>query len=260
MKKLFKIFTLSSIIIASIVIVSCNKDDNSPVAAASCLPTNLQNGVIAAYTFGNGSLNDSSGNGYHLTNTTTASPGADRAGNSNCAFHFTNANNEFLTYVNPVFLNNFDSQPFSISLWYKNENIQTNGGFELLIGRDTGMHCPDTSGQWSVALYDLRKPVIGINKHSLWASEITVGSYAVSQWRHLVVTCQGTNLQLFVDGVSTNSVAGFGCGGDDFDAGNFGDLFLGKDFDGFLDDVVIYNRILSQTEINQLYNLPTCCM
>ncbi|WP_177765820.1 LamG domain-containing protein [Flavobacterium sp. I3-2] len=256
MKKLFKILKLSSFAIATIVIVSCNKDDNSPVAAASCLPTNLQNGVIAAYTFGNGSLNDSSGNGYHLTNTTTASPGADRAGNSNCAFHFTEANNEFLIYSNATFLDNIQSQPFSISLWYKNESLDPNK-FEILMGKNTNTPI----GQFYVGLHDVRRPVFSIDGNYAWAIGNPQDQYTTPQWRHLGLVFDGSFLQIYIDGVFNIQYlklpAIFNFNGI---PGNIGDLFLGKKYDGFLDDIVIYNRNLSQTEITQLYNLPACCV
>lgn len=258
MKKLFKILTLSSIAISMIVIVSCNKDDNSPIAAAKCLPSNLQNGVIAAYTFGNGSLNDSSGNGYHLTNPTSAYSDQDRAGNSNCAFHFIRSNNDFLTRSNATFLDGFLTQDFSISLWYKNENPSL-VDFELLIGRDDGFHCPNTNGQWSLALYDLKKPTFGMDKFSINWNSNPVNAIPVDQpqWRHLVITSSGLNFRLFLNGVETSTFTSGPCGPNSQD---LGDLFLGKYFEGLLDDVIIYNRILTVNEITQLYNLPACCM
>ncbi|WP_445721224.1 hypothetical protein, partial [Flavobacterium sp.] len=146
MKAKFKILFL---LLISILIYSCNDSDDLMKNQTSCLPTNLQNGVIAFYPFSNGSINDFSGNNYNLTNTTSASAGIDRAGNSNCAFSFTQANGDFIKYVNPTFMDDFQTLPFSISLWYKNENNPISD-YELLIGRDIGLHCPDTHGQWSV--------------------------------------------------------------------------------------------------------------
>lgn len=234
------------------MIGGCESDKSTQIEA-SCLPTSLQNGVIAFYPFSNGSLNDNSGNNYNLTNTSTASSGTDRAGNPNCAFNFVSANGDFLKYTNPTFINDFQTLPFSISLWYKSLSSAT-GDFELLIGRDIPLHCPDTQGQWSVALYDLRNPVFGINEYSLWY-DVTV---VTTPWKHLVVTCQGTNLKLYINGTLTTQSAGTGCD-TSFPTTNTGDLFLGANFMGLLDDVIIYDHILTTTEITQLYNLPACC-
>ena len=252
MKKLKQI----GIILSLIITLSCNKSDNQNENPQSiCLPANLQNGVIAFYPFKNGSINDYSGNNYNLTNPTTATSSADRNGNPNCAFKFVASNGEFLKYANPTFINDFQTLPFSISLWYKNDT-STPSDYELLIGRDTNFHCPDTFGQWSVGLYDNRKPVLGINEYSLWWN---IGSNVeASQWRHLVITCNGNNLKLYLNGALTSEIAGTGCA-TNIPTLNAGDLFLGKNYNGFLDDVIIYDHILSQTEVNQLYGLAACC-
>ena len=236
--------------------LSCSKSNENTNIQAPCLSTTLQNGVIAFYPFSNGSINDYSGNNYNLTNSTSAASGADRNGNPNCAFRFIAANGEYLKYINPTFIDNFQTLPFSISLWYKNET-STSSNYELLIGRDTNLHCPDTYGQWSVGLYDNRRPVFGINSYELWWN--IIGTNVSSQeWRHLVITCMGTDLKIYLNGVLTSGMPVTGCS-TIIPTINAGDLFLGKDYTGLLDDVIIYNRVLSQTEVNELYALTTCC-
>ena len=127
-------------------------------------PCNLQDSLIAFYSFGSRSINDISGNDFNLTNSTSASPAPDRAGNVNCAFNFNQLNGDYLTYANPSFVDDFQSIPFSISLWYKPLGTPNAIGYELLIGKVT-------NGQWSVALYDLRKAVFGINEYSTWQDD-----------------------------------------------------------------------------------------
>lgn len=264
-------FNLFYVIIILGLMVSCdNDDDNSPQPdpEQSCLPANLQNDVIAFYPFSGGSLNDVSGNNYHLANPTSATPGQDRAGNANCAFSFDAANADFLTYANPGFINNFDSQPFSVSLWFKTEGSRDGGEYEQLIGRSTGMHCPDTYGEWSVGLYDCRNSVFGINDYSLWGNGYTNGygdtscfnNPALNVWHHLVVTSDGTvgGAQMYIDGVATTNTPGTGCNIPQ-GTNNVGDLFLGKEYTGLLDDVILFNRVLTQMEVNQLFELDACC-
>jgi len=245
------------LLLLSFTVVSCNKPDENE---ADCIPVNLQNGIIAFYPFNSGSLNDLSGNNYHLANPTTATPGADRAGNSNCAFSFLRAKGDFLTYANPDFLNNFQTLPFSISVWYKPVGLKPS--FEVLVGRDVGNHCPDTHGQWSVALFDNRRAVFGINERSLW-DDYTAGANTLNDlsniWQHLVVTCNAIDLKLYRNEVLTTNTSGLGCNPPSPPTLNMGDLFLGKNFDGLLDDVIIYNRILTGAEISELYHLPPCC-
>ncbi len=258
------------------LLISCQNDDNSntpvtPVTpnAIDCIPVNLQNSLIAFFPFSNGSLNDASGNNYHLTNPTTASPGADRNGNATCAYSFDALNDDYLTFVNPTFINDFDTNPFSISLWFKTIGNRDGGVYEQLIGRDTGLHCPDTFGQWSIGLYDCRNLVLGINDYNLWGG--TVPSYygdtncanspTLNVWHHVVVTSDGTpgGIQMFINGNLTTSTSGTGCGVNQ-GTNNIGDLFLGKQLTGLLDDVAIFNRVLTNAEINSLSDLGTCCM
>lgn len=265
MKKEFK--KIGLLFLFGIMISSCGSD---PDPAASCLPANLQSGLIAFYPFSTGSLNDASGNGYNLTNSTTATPGPDRAGNATCAFNFVKANGDYLTFQNPTFLNGFATMPFSISIWYKPIGTRNVADYELLIGRDRPVsplipvHCPDTYGQWSVGLYDCRRSVIGINDTSLWDGyfdpsicDITLANLS-NFWQHLVVTSSSSGLTLYRNGVLTTDPVNSGC----IPAGttlDLGDLFLGKEYTGLLDDVIIYNRVLSVAEITQLYSLPACC-
>ena len=237
-------------------VTGCNKSNQTDsTASLDCLPANMQNGVIAFYSFSNGSINDYSGNNYHLTNSSTASPGTDRAGNPNCAFTFDRSKREFLHYTNPSFVDNFQTLPFSISLWYRNTTT-TGPEYEVLVGRDTMPHCPDTRGQWSVGLYDLRKPVFGINESCLWWQVTTVADTLV--WKHYVVTCQGKDLKLYINALLTSDAPLTGCTVNTPTL-NAGDLVMGKYYSGYLDDVVIYNRILTPAEIIKLYNTQACC-
>jgi hypothetical protein len=247
------------------LIISCNKgNDPIPSVLSVCLPTALQTGVIAFYPFTTGSLADASGNSYNLTNTTSAAPGADRSGNPTCAFNFVKANGEFLKFTNPTFVDNFQTSPFSISIWYKPLGTRGAGDYELLIGRDVSPRCPDNYGQWAVGLYDCRRAVFAINQYSIWDNYFnpagcsqTISSLS-NVWSHLVVTCTGTSLKIYRNGVLTTALPNTGCT-TNLPTLNIGDLFFGKDYTGMLDDVIIYNRVLSQAEITQLYSLAACC-
>lgn len=219
-------------------------------ALTTCLPVNLQTDVIAFYPFNNGSLKDYSGHNYDLTNI-GAEIGEDRAGNPDCAYSFHISNFSYLQYTDPVFLDDFQTRPFSISLWYK--NLLTGGGtYELLMGRGSGLHCPDTYGQWSIGLYDLRNPVFGINQYSDWFQLNDTSR----SWKHLVVTCAGTDMKIYVNGELSPYTPQGTCGPL---TANEGDLLLGQWFTGSIDDVIIYNRVLNAGEITQLYSLPACC-
>jgi hypothetical protein len=226
----------------------------------STLSGSLSSGVLAFYPFGNGSLLDLSGNGNHLQNTTAAVPTQDRNSSPNCAYRFNNT--DFLTPAgSSTFLDNITTSPFSISLWYQPLNTRPVGNYELLIGRgNTPLHCPDTWGEWSLGLYDCRKAVAGMDMYSHWETS-AMGcnqfmSFISNSWHHLALVYDGTTYTIYRDGIPSSTSSG-PCGPGTF---NVGAMMLGVDYMGDLDDVVIYNRTLSTSEVLTLFHLPgSCC-
>jgi hypothetical protein len=245
--------------ICATFLFSCCKKTIEP---ASCLPTNLQNGVIAFYPFSNSSLKDFVNN-HNLTNTTTAKPSSDRSGNLKCAFEFKNlpSGNEFLHIKNPIFLDNISE--LSISLWYMPlDTNRCSGSYEGLAQRDSCITC-HKRGQWSLGLYDCRRATFGMNNSAIWDSykdiEDCTPTYYANKWHHLVVTFKNNKVQLFRNGVSTTDLSSNFDGTNCPYINNFGDLFIGKGFTGVIDDVILYNRELTVAEVKQLQNLPACC-
>lgn len=249
--------------------VYCSTSCQSQTLPCNTLTGTLASGVMAFYPFGFGSLADVSGNNNNLTNPTTATPTLDRSGNGKCAYHFEKINGDFLTIpaAGTGFLNGLTTSPFSISLWYQptlNSAMPRNvGDYELLIGRGTtGVHCPDTWGEWSIGLYDCRKAVAGLDMYSHWEGSSPLGCAAqmaaiTNNWHHLVFTYDGiSTYNLYVDGNLYTTASG-PCGAM---SGNIGPLMLGKDYTGDLDDIIIYNRVLSTSEVATLKGLKgSCC-
>lgn len=250
-------------------ICSCNKDlDNENLIEIPCLPQSLSNSVLAFYPFSNGTINDISGNNHHLINITTAKPTSDRNANDSCAYEFDNLPNssEYLTTSATSFLNGLSE--FSISLWYQPKDTSRNDAqFESLINRGLGESCPDRNGQWSIALYDCRKAVFG-RTNSVWDKNIT--NFDCQQeinartdiWHHLIVTYKqnGMEMKIYRNGILQNFSSGNGnCNSGTPSYQDIGDLYLGKDYTGKIDDVIIFNKTLNQQEVNILFNLETCC-
>ncbi len=79
-----------------------------------------------------------------------------------------------------------------------------------------------------------------------------VVSYPVSNplsWHHYVLTYNGSVIKLYIDDVLVNSTA--------YSTAltkNSNPVYIGDFFSGFIDDVKIYNKSLSATEIKNLYN------
>jgi hypothetical protein len=249
-----------------VVIASCDKEvDGGKTNDIPCLPKSLSNNILAFYPFSNGTLDDISGNGHTLLNNTTAKPASDRNGNASCAYEFDNlpTSSEFLTTSATSFLNNLSE--FSISLWYQPQDTARDGGlFESLINRDLGWKCPDRNGQWSIALYDCRKAVFG-RTNSVWDKHITNNMECQQEiivrtgnWNHLVATFRrdADEMAIYRNGVLQETSTGQeNCSSYQ----DIGDLFLGKDYTGKIDDVIIFNKTLSLQEVNMLFGLETCC-
>ena len=257
-----KIFFL----ILAIGVFSCGDKEDAVVFNIDCLSSNLQNGVIAFYPFSNGSLADKSINGNDLSNSSTATPATDRNGNTTCAYQFDDSpgNDEFLTTTATSFLDGLNE--FSISIWYQPLDASRNGiEIEALISRGDGVSCPNKNGEWSISLYDCRQAVFGHN-NSIWAAyndpdkscqEIVTA--LTDKWHHVVAVKNNDDYKFYFNGNLVGTKTG------DADCFNFnaaedlGDLFIGKRYTGKIDDIIIYDREITQTEVTELFELEECC-
>ena len=254
MKKTIALFLI-------IGIFSCGEEEKFTV---DCLPPNLQTGVIAFYPFNGGALADASPNNNGLTNPTTAIPAADRNGNADCASQFDNlsGNDEFLTTANSNFLNGLNA--FSVSIWYQPmDTTRSAGSFEVLFARGDQGRCPDRRGEWSVALYDCRRAVFGHN-NSVWANTVSSGCQGeivalTENWHHVVAVKDGDEYRIYFNGNLDEVKSGNANCTNLHIAQDMGDVFVGTDFTGRIDDIIVYNRALSAQEVTELYGLGGCC-
>jgi hypothetical protein len=127
------------------------------------------------------------------------------------------------------------------------------------VGRDAGLHCPDTYGQWSVGLYDCRKAVGGYDEYEQWqTTSLSCSAFMAATtgvWHHCALTFDGTTRHMYIDGTDYLTVGG-PCGSM---SANIGDFLMGQNYTGDLDDVVIYNRYLSASDVAALMALPPSC-
>ena len=99
-------------------------------------------------------------------------------------------------------------------------------------------------------MYDLNRPVFG-RQWAAWAPT----SYTNQQWHHLVGIYKNYDWYLYVD----NILAGYS----DYSelTTSTGNLVIGRNFEGLIDDVRFYDRAINEMEIDSLYKLPGfCCM
>ena len=83
----------------------------------------------------------------------------------------------------------------------------------------------------------------------------------VTEWHHVIGVYDGANIYIYVDGVSADSTPGSLTpptrnGGTTYRIGSGGQSGTTY-FDGDIDDVRVYSRVLTQAEITRLYNMGT---
>ncbi|MFK8058273.1 MAG: LamG domain-containing protein [Saprospiraceae bacterium] len=254
-----------ALFIALAIFLSSCKDDDG-FEKLGCLPANLQTGVIAYYPFSGGSLLDGSIYGNDLTNSTTASATADRNGSTDCAYLFTNtvANQEFLTTSSTTFLDGLPA--YSVSIWYQPLDINRLGGsYEVLVNRGTGFSCPDRRGEWSLGLYDCRRAVFAHNT-SVWAKRAVDPSDCLEEvvaltdsWQHIVATHNSGVHRIYFNGELQEERTGNAACSNFRASADIGDMFVGESFNGRIDDVLIYNRELTASDVTSLFGLEACC-
>jgi hypothetical protein len=212
------------------------------------LPANLQQGLVAYYPF-NGNANDESGNGNNGT-VNGATLTADRFGNGTSAYLFNGQNSVINTNAQ---LGNFGVGDFSVSAWVK-LGI-TNQGGQVIMGKrnDPGF------GNFYEFGYGINGAFYEFNQSSIGDHSYTNGVGNVSyDWNQFTFIRQGLELSIYQNGIlvqsfltpithsfNNSAIATIGA--------RYAGNGLAQVFDGSIDDVLLYNRALSSSEIQQLY-------
>ena len=207
----------------------------------------IVDGLIAHWAF-NGNANDVTGNGHNGT-VNGAGLTTDRFGNANSAYSFDG--NDYIAAADSADFT-LGSNPFTIAAWSKISAFSSDGGYYFM-GHDEG---PGNTDKW--IFFQGNSGIKFITSPTGWVSLGTY-NFQVDDWHHLVVRRDGNLLTAFVDGVpigdsvfsSTipNPSASFLIG----DAES---QHSGRNYRGAIDDVRIYDRALSSTEIQALAAVP----
>ena len=136
---------------------------------------------------------------------------------------------------------------FSVSFWC---NIPGTQGWNHMVSK--GSHASAIAVNWGVMMYDAQETILfETYNDTSWIpvyADTTTG-----EWHHVVATYDGDTMQLYHDGVLANTTSGAGIVldqsrplliGANSDAGN-----AGGSFSGSIDDVRIYNKVLTQDEV-----------
>ena len=213
-------------------------------------------GLLASYIF-NGNANDASGNGHNGT-VVGATLTTDRFGNSNNAYAFNGSS--YIQVPNSSALQP-GSGSFSLSTWFYLAAVDNAKSDTYIIDMSDGDS--DYSGYELLFDHATGKLVFYFHYDDVWTHQTTPTSSTtiqVGKWYHVVAVLNRAQATagLYVNGVLENSRAS--------DANNVtasSNLFFGRRnlyspsdayLQGKVDDTRMYNRALSDAEIQALYN------
>ena len=255
-----KIFTLFS----AVVLMTC---------AGLFAQVNLNNGLVASYPF-NGNANDESGNGNDgtvsigHTNWGAGTPvlTTDRFGNAGRAYYFNEGGNievPYSTILNPASM--------SLSWWIYMEE-QANNDYMISMSR---WNCYKVNLQDINRVFFTTKVADPDNPGEfIYNDRDHDGDGLVdSTWYHLAVSFGGGHMKFYIDGLlvkdwdnvpntsildisgdPVNLTFGQDLPTDVYDADH--NVDWGGFFKGKIDDIKIYNRVLTDAEALALYELP----
>lgn len=198
----------------------------------------LTDGLIANYRF-DGNANDASGNGNNGT-INGATLGQDRFGQNGMAYAF-DGSSSFIAFNVPNIPTG--ESPRTVSLWAASQPDPTKGYNLFFWGADQVNRGFGLMNNGSPLIWDAEA----------WGNDVHSGVLVDTQWHHLVVAYDGAALSISIDGVQKAT------GARNLDT-PFSNLTVGADlvdgttfYRGKIDDIRIYDRALSGTEIGQLY-------
>jgi hypothetical protein len=224
------------------------------------IPSWLTNGLVGYWPF-NGNANDESGNGNNGT-INGATLAIDRFGNSNSTYSF-NGSSYIRVLNNSLF--NFGTSDYSLSAWAMRQG--TNQYQDIISKQMLG---PTYTGWGLNFIYDYPRFESGCAFNGTWLTNGNInnigGLYTNpilnDSWYHLVAVFNPTNsvVKLYINGVLSITKP---TSGTLINPDNINDLFFGvyqpggapsgpEFLTGKIDDIRIYNRALSASEVAYL--------
>lgn len=220
--------------------------------------------MVAYYPFDE-SAEDAGPNGIDANSmengTNVTFDGSDRSGNANNAAVF-NGSNALIIPDDPVF-NTIFASDFSISIWIKTEQVE-----QMMIwqeaGIDDGMSV-NRQGFMRIGDNDSFIHVLLRNDDKIDRMKYSgdnASTLSDGNWHHVVTTREGADSRIYVDGEKKVEISGtnpqidfatnwdFKIGVQQTIGGGYNNYFTGS-----LDDLVIYDKALTDEEVAILYEL-----
>jgi hypothetical protein len=201
------------------------------------------NGLVGWWPF-NGNANDESGNGNDGVAAGQINYVADRFG----------INSKSVFFQPSSIINTLNIQPanctFSFSLWLKIPLGYNSGGAAIRLA-----NTPSGFSSQVDKMIQILSPANNIALYVYPGYQIYLTSptsLSDNQWHHVVASTSPSGMYLFLDGALVASNPNTNCE-------NFAGYWRMELLDGTLDDIGIWNRALTASEVQQLYSAQSLC-
>ena len=216
----------------------------------------LSDGLVAHYQF-NGNANDESGNGNNGT-VFGAALTTDRFGNPNSAYSFDGTDDGILIPESGSLNNGNFQSGYTIAAWIKPTGLPTESGYKMIVS---------TNGFGLRLLTYESDPDVKLEAHHCHSQGTSswppFAPMPRDSWYFTVTTWDGSTgeWKMFLDSTPSYSITKIDL--EEFSPSHPDQVAIGQDswydrwyFEGTIDDVRIYNRALSDSEVTELYQMP----
>lgn len=223
--------------------------------SSTCLFAQIPTAGLVGYWPFNGNANDASGNGNN-GNVNGATLASDRFGNPNSAYSFNGAGNYISVATNPS-LDFSINNKISVSLWIYPIAYAAGNFNKIFISKQSGsgttqqgFNCWFNNGNAGMLIRNGSTDNFGGPAYG--------SALPLNNWSHLTMTYDTGTAKFYYNGnlifTATGQTSTIG--------NNSLDLLFGKanwnninaePFNGVMDEIAIYNRALSSSEVNAIY-------
>jgi len=201
--------------------------------------------LIAYYPF-NGNAHDESGNGFNASEIIGATLTADKDGNPNSAYAFDGIDDKIvIPHIGVNLLHDF-----TIAFWFQPNDSVTR---QWLFGNRHTATGEEGNG--------LESDIFQGDVRFFWPAQLTLSYQLTSDgWQFVVFTKENSSYRLFYNGQLVDAAASTSSpnNNDPWRIGaHFNQDGWGAHFNGKMDEIRVYGRALSNTEIEDLYNGTT---
>jgi gliding motility-associated-like protein len=221
----------------------------------SYVPTN---GLVGWWPF-NGNAQDESGNGNHGT-ANGAALTSDRSGNLNSAFFFDGVSNS-IDVLNNASLNIENPNKISICYWINATSLSSTQLSFIVIKQTSGGINQDGFNSGVDILFNSTFRIQNGPSSSSFTLNSPINSITTKNWIFICQVWNGIEGRTYLNNNLVGQMQGFAVVGNNTSELKFGlpkiiDTYA-KGFHGKIDDIGIWNRALTDSEIKDLYNSGT---